>query len=434
MMGTGNFERRLRSILNRDTRRGIRPMMTLAVVAIFAVTITTLAVAKPVKRDVKVHVQVSEQPGESLYDRAFDFHNNEEWADAADLFEQAAAEGFRPSTSLYNAACGYARMGDASTAIDLIERAMEHGFDSHKYLLEDSDLDPIRGDAGFQELLERVKVGAHNDRFVVASKSYEKLQAEGSEDADDWYSVGTDLLSMREFDRAIDALNEANRLDGGSANALYNLACAYSLDGSTRQALDHLEQAVLQGFDSEERFANDSDLDNIRDESAFGEIKELHDSLSLDQYRKGNWGNSEYSERRWAPAIKDMQVLVQASPNTGRAWSNLGWAFHHSKRHADARDAFLRQLDLGYRSTHAIYNVGCTYAMEGQSDSAIEWIQRAVDTDDVSVHQLLNDEDLESLRDDSRWEALLQQAAAGQPYEVHRGLIQEIKHKIQEVI
>lgn len=304
----------------------------------------------------------------------------------------------------------------------------------YDYLLEDSDLDPIRGDAGFQSMLEHAKVGSHNDRYVDAGESYEKLRAEGSEDASDWYSVGSELLGMREFDRAIDALEQANRLDGGSANALYNLACAYSLNGNTRQALDYLEQAVLEGFDSEERFANDSDLDNIRDESAFGEVEALHDSLSLDQYRKGNWGGSEYSERRWAPAIKDMQAMVQSSPNTGRAWSNLGWALHHSQRHAEARDAFQRQVDLGYKTTTATYNVGCTYAMEGQTDSALDWLQRAVDAEDVSAHQLMGDDDLESLHDDSRWEALVEQAADGEPYEVHRGLLRKFKDKLQEAI
>ncbi|MDH3785837.1 MAG: tetratricopeptide repeat protein, partial [Acidobacteriota bacterium] len=440
MMGSGNFERRLTSILTRDTRRGIRPAMLLATFALFAVAITTLAVANPVPRDSKgtqadymlAHDRHDhdddhdreDRKGERLFDQASDRHNDEEWSQAADLFDQAAAAGYRPGTSLYNAACGHARMGDAAASIDRIERAMENGFDGYKYLFEDSDLDPIRSDGQFQSLLGRVKEDNRNDRYTDAREAYEDLTKENSDEADAWYDVGSNLLSMREYETAVDALERANRLEGGSSNALYNLACAYSLQNNTRSALDTLEQAVLQGFDSEERFANDSDLDNIRDAAGFVEVKELHDTLSLNKYREGSWGGSEYSTRRWEPAIADMQEMIKLRPDAGRAWSNLGWALHHSSRHAEARDAFMKQLDLGFNPSLATYNVACTYAMEGNNDSAIEWLQKSIDDDGVSVHQMIQDEDLEGLHDDDRWEGLLEEAADGQPYEVHRGVLQ----------
>jgi hypothetical protein len=49
--------------------------------------------------------------------------------------------------------------------------------------------------------------------------------------------------------------------------------------------------------------------------------------------------------------------------------------------------------------------------MEGDADAALEWLGRAVDEHDMSVHQLLGDRDLESLHDDPRFEELLERAA-----------------------
>ena len=52
--------------------------------------------------------------------------------------------------------------------------------------------------------------------------------------------VGSALLYLRDFERGIDALERAAENSESKANAYYNLACAYSLNGDSRQALDQL--------------------------------------------------------------------------------------------------------------------------------------------------------------------------------------------------
>jgi tetratricopeptide (TPR) repeat protein len=350
--------------------------------------------------------------GEDAFERAYELHGEERWDEAAATFLEAAEAGYREDVSLYNAACGHARMGDTGQAISLIERALEAGFDNFELLYEDSDLDPIRRDASFQSMMEQVgEEHRGGGRYEATVDRYDDLVAQGSTDGDAWYEVGTTLLSLRDFERSIDALGRAVENRDAKANALYNSACAYSLKGDTNQALDYLERAVLAGFDSDERFANDSDLDNIRESGRFDEIEELHDTLSLDRFRSswGNWG-SEYSSRRWEPAVEEFTEFVRQNPDVGRGWFNLGWALHHSRRHAEAREAFLKQLQLDYQPRIATYNVACTYAMENQTDAAFEWLERAVDEFQMSAHQLIGDEDLESLHDDPRFEELLERA------------------------
>jgi len=459
LVGRGQLEGRLHAILQPRVRRGLgrrggMTMLALVVVGLVSVssvklvarpadgsadTLRTLAVdrsERPVgeTRDVKWRVASRMQSeanddgimlahdgghgeGEAIYERAYDAHQEERFAEAAADFEAAAEAGYRPGTALYNAACGHARMGEVDRAVELVQRAIAAGFGNAGLLMSDSDFDPVRREPAFREMIQRIsddrKLGrlGRTDRHGMLVEQYDELLAERSDSGKAWYEIGSALLGFRDFERATDALERAAETLGyRNEVALYNLACAHSLEGSERDALDYLEQAVLAGFDSKERFRNDSDLDNIRDSGRFESIEDLHDMLSLDRF---HWGRSgaDYSTRRWEPAVEEFGQFVQSNPGIGRAWHNLGWALHFSRRHAEARDAFQKQLDLGFRAPQATYNIACTYAKEGDTDQALNWLSRAIDDDSFGVGQLIHDDDLRSLHDDPRFEALIEKAA-----------------------
>jgi TolB-like protein/Tfp pilus assembly protein PilF len=58
---------------------------------------------------------------------------------------------------LYNAACLYARLGEKERALDALDRAIAASRGSRKWLENDRDLDPLRGEPRFQEILKRLK-------------------------------------------------------------------------------------------------------------------------------------------------------------------------------------------------------------------------------------------------------------------------------------
>jgi tetratricopeptide (TPR) repeat protein len=76
----------------------------------------------------------------------------------------------------------------------------------------------------------------------------------------------------KEYDKAIEVLDELLAENPDDGVALYNLACVKSLSGRTDEAIEHLRRAA----ELEERFRElartDSDLDPIRDEPAFREL------------------------------------------------------------------------------------------------------------------------------------------------------------------
>ena len=55
--------------------------------------------------------------------------------------------------------------------------------------------------------------------------------------------------------------------------AFYNLTCAYALQKENRPALQYLEKALQSGFKDIKLMDSDTDLDNIRGEQRFQELR-----------------------------------------------------------------------------------------------------------------------------------------------------------------
>ena len=81
-------------------------------------------------------------------------NKNEE---ALQWMERAVAINPDEISVLYNAACIYSLLGKIDVGIDYLDRAVSAGFEFRDWIENDSDLDNIRDDARFQEILERIE-------------------------------------------------------------------------------------------------------------------------------------------------------------------------------------------------------------------------------------------------------------------------------------
>ncbi len=59
--------------------------------------------------------------------------------------------------SAYNVACGYARMGRKDEAVEWLAKAVEAGFRDAEHIEGDADLDNIREEEGYREILRKLK-------------------------------------------------------------------------------------------------------------------------------------------------------------------------------------------------------------------------------------------------------------------------------------
>lgn len=361
-----------------------------------------------------------DRDGASWFTRGYELHQADQYVEAIEAFSHSIALGYRQATAMYNVACGFALLDDKENALFWLERSLSAGFDQAEILRTDSDLDPLRTDSRFKEMVERAayttkdkssKESGERDRLQEAIKAFDQLKREGSNDGDQWYKVGSRFIRFRDFDRATTALTHAvERLGHSGANAMYNLACSYSIKGDRQLGLDWLEKAINAGFDDSTKLVADPDIENLRGEPRFKKIQELSRTLSLSQFNDNDSNDSNYSKRRWAPAVKLYETFVREHPNSGRAWFDLAYALHYSSEHARAVEGFERAVQLGYRTPTSMYNVACAQAMLNHRDAAFEWLDKAVAADfDVSGY-VADDEDLQNLRSDPRFKRFLEMA------------------------
>ena len=354
--------------------------------------------------------------GEYWFSRGYEMHQSDHYQQAIEAFAHSIDLGYRMPTAMYNIACGFALLNDKENALTWLERSLAFGFDRTDLLRSDSDLDPLRSDPRFKQIVAKVsfsgdedkaskqKAYASQNRLQEAISSFDQLRRESSQDGQQWYKVGSRLLQLRDLDRAIIALTEAvDHLSDRNSSAMYNLACAYALKGDRGLALDWLEKSINAGFDGSERLSNDSDIASLRSEPRFKEIEKLNRTLSLTSFNSHTFTDSNYSRQRWAPAIEVYESFLKEQPNNGRAWFNLGYAYHYSSEHAKAIPAFERAIQLGYRKAASSYNIACAYSMMGNRDAAFEWLDKAVDAGFEIEGYIIDDRDLDNIQSDPRF-------------------------------
>ena len=359
--------------------------------------------------------------GEEWFSRGYQMHSADRYPEAIEAFKHAADLGYRKATAMYNIACGYSLLNDKENAFVWLQRALDNGFDGYNLVADDSDLDPIRADARFKKIVAGIPLETDNkrsrktklDRLEQANLDFAQLEREGSREGEEWAKAGSRLLMLRELDRSIVALKQAvTLLDYEGSSAMYNLACAYSLKGDRDSGIEWLEKSVNSGFDSPNKLRNDPDINNLRSDSRFSRIEQLSKTLSLSQFNEhrdsyNDSDNSNYSKERWAPAIALYQSFLKSEPNNGRAWFNLGYAFHYSREHTKAIEAFEHAIALGYHKPVTTYNIACAYSMLNQIDAAFTWLNRAVEAGFDSYGSLSGDRDLDNLRSDPRFKPFL---------------------------
>lgn len=107
------------------------------------------------------------------------------------------------------------------------------------------------------------------------------------------------------------------------------------------------------------------------------------------------WRSHDYEALE--PLIKP---LVAENPYSGRFRYALGDAGYNLKKYAEGAEAYMAAAALGFHAGAAYYNAGCCYALMGETDKAIDAVEKAIGAGMQNREQLLReDSDLDSIRD-----------------------------------
>ncbi len=352
-----------------------------------------------------------DRSGREWYSRASDLYNRERFNRAGEAYENAAKLGYKTGTAYYNAGCSYALADQSGRAMDMLRASLDEGFDRPDLFASDSDLNSLRGDPRFQDLLAEVmKSDSAELSRRSATKDFNRLAKEKEVDDGDWNSVGIELLRSGDYEAAANAFDNEFKVSKDE-DALYNKACARSLAGKKEDALELLEQSITTGSVDAEHMQEDPDLIALHDNARFDQLVSLAQDLDFGDgwwwqgggHGKWSWNNDRKNWRKSVPHFEDM---AKKHPQVGRAWFNLGYVQLASEDAKSSTASFQKALDLGYKPPTTMYNLACSSAQSGNVDGAIAWLEKAEKAGFEMWDYARWDDDLEPLHDDARFKAM----------------------------
>jgi tetratricopeptide (TPR) repeat protein len=95
------------------------------------------------------------------------------------------------------------------------------------------------------------------------------FQAAFAQDTGQLSNQAINALRNKDYPKAIELYNKVLEKDPGDVLTLYNIACAYSLNGDKEKALDALKKSVKAGYSNFGHMNTDPDLAPIRDTEEF---------------------------------------------------------------------------------------------------------------------------------------------------------------------
>jgi ketosteroid isomerase-like protein len=119
-----------------------------------------------------------------------------------------------------------------------------------------------------------------------------------------------------------------------------------------------------------------------------------------------------FQAQEWAQAATAYQQYLERNPEDPGAWHRLGTTRIYLRQYGDAIAAFERAIKVGGGVALDFYNLGCALAMAGQTDKALDNLEKAIDAGFTSRQQFETDTDLDSLRQTERFKALLERLGA----------------------
>jgi len=117
-------------------------------------------------------------------------------------------------------------------------------------------------------------------------------------------------------------------------------------------------------------------------------------------------------QQAWSKAAAIYRQLVEDDPQDAASWYGLGLALHAQGRYAEAAPAHRRAAEGSWRAHHAYYNLACAYAMLGLPDQALDALDRAVAAGFANREWIAHDVQLDAIRDDPRFRAVVDRIVA----------------------
>jgi beta-lactamase regulating signal transducer with metallopeptidase domain/Flp pilus assembly protein TadD len=331
--------------------------------------------------------------------------------EAIKVFKHCYENDIQKATAAYNVACGYALEGETSYALEWLGKAAKAGFNNAALMESDSDLESLRGDKRFKELLDVVRENAQSKGVELGlaidvdldGADLEKLLADLEKGGKAAREAAVELVAELKIET-----DEAGR----------KLVAGVEL-GEEKLA-EIIQQALEQEFARNAIDKANAKTGEIRvkaevlsDKLAASVAKALaSEEDAYSQYAKERAKASAlYADKKWREAIDAFYPLEARDALTNDERFQYAFALHSLGKYEDAIQIFRRLLDRNYMAPLCAYNVACGHARQGDKELAFHFLERAIEMGIDQPEMVKEDADLESLRGDKRFEKLLERVA-----------------------
>jgi hypothetical protein len=112
--------------------------------------------------------------------------------------------------------------------------------------------------------------------------------------------------------------------------------------------------------------------------------------------------------RQWVEAATSWEQVIEHNPVEGRFWFQLADARYQAREFRKAIPAYEKVIELGWGiPANAAYNIACGYALLGEKEASLNWLERAFQMGFRNLENARRDADLELLRDDPRFRRIV---------------------------
>jgi beta-lactamase regulating signal transducer with metallopeptidase domain/tetratricopeptide (TPR) repeat protein len=200
-----------------------------------------------------------------------------------------------------------------------------------------------------------------------------------------FYARGMALHQEGRYVEAIQAFRKAIDRDDRPEASTYNIACGHARLGDRDVALDWLEKASALGFDLSAYLMGDDDLVSLRGDARFRDlVRRVREESSAGQARSRK-------------AISRFEKMSDDPPASADPWYSVGKELLRAGEYDRAADAFRESAQRATRPGTSLYNAACALALQGDDESALVELERAVEGGFDDPKLLKADPDLASL-------------------------------------
>ena len=101
------------------------------------------------------------------------------------------------------------------------------------------------------------------------------------------------------------------------------------------------------------------------------------------------------------------RTAIQLDPNLAQTYDNLGVLLAETQRPEQAEEAYRTAIQLDPNYANAYYNMACLKSLNGEIETAFEWLREAFDRGYDNKAYAWEDADLAPLREDPRFEEIV---------------------------